>query len=219
LQRAFWREKLSAIVVLEGWDASGIGGSIRRLTARLEPRGYRIRWTHRPRTYETQMPWLWRFWLRIPAFGKIAIFDRSWYGDVILRRVEGEIDRVTHLEQCREINAFERTLADDRYEVVKFFLHISEEEQEQRFQELQADPAKSWMLEEEHWARHESYGQFHDALEETLEHTESAWAPWTVLAATDRYWTRIRIFERLIDRLERRLEAEGRELPPEEEAS
>lgn len=213
LQRACREAEIGTVVVFEGWDAAGKGSSIRRLTQRLEPRAFHLHATRAPRTHEQHMPWLWRFWVKTPSWGKIGIFDRSWYGRVLVERVDG----VTTPEQCERayaaIRGFERMLADDRYEIAKLFLHISQEEQRQRLEALEADPLTAWMVEPEDWQHHEQYAEYTAATELMLEHTETEWAPWTVVEATDRRWCRVRVLATIAERMEAGLRRRGIEPP------
>ena len=137
LEKACWDAKIPTIIVFEGWDAAGKGTSINLLTSRLDPRGFKLYPIQAPRTYETHLPWLWRFWLKIPNYGEMAIFDRSWYGRVLVERVEGLTPMSEWSKGYRDIVDFERTLADDGCLIVKFFLHISQEEQKRRFKKLE----------------------------------------------------------------------------------
>ncbi|MDH3744490.1 MAG: hypothetical protein OES47_05240 [Acidobacteriota bacterium] len=213
LQRACWEAKVATIVVLEGWDAAGKGTAIGKLTQRLEPRGFSLHAIREPRTSETHMPWMWRFWNKVPNWGEIAIFDRSWYGRVMVERVEGLVSKKQWREAYGDIVSFERALSDDRYLVVKFFLHISKQEQKKRFRKLESDPTTSWQVETEDWEHHRKYKKYLVAVEEMLERTESEWGPWTLVEATDRRWTRARIFGTLIRRIEEGLVRHGCEVP------
>ena len=213
LQRACWEEDLATLVVFEGWDAAGKGTTIRKLTQKLEPRGFALHAIREPRTAEMQLPWLWRFWLKLPNWGQMAIFDRSWYGRVLVRRVEGLVDERQWRRSYRDIVSFERALVDDRYTLVKFFLHISKEEQRQRFEKLESNPKTAWQVEPEDWEHHENYDEYRMAVEEMLQHTETEWGPWTLIEATNRYWTRVRVLETLIDAMTAHLENFGIEAP------
>lgn len=212
LQRTCWHQGVSALIAFEGWDAAGKGSTIRALTRRLEPRGFEIHPIREPRTLERQMPWLWRFWLKVPTYGSWAIFDRSWYGRVLIGRVEGLIE-ADWAKTYRQINDFERLLSDDRYVVMKFFLHIDAAEQERRFEALSSDPLTAWQVEDEDWSRHEKYDDYLAATEEMLAATETEWAPWKLIAATNRRWTRVQVFETVIARVEERLTQLGIDLP------
>ena len=213
LQRACRQAELATIVVFEGWDAAGKGTSIRKLTEKLEPRACEVHDIHAPRTYEMQMPWMWRFWTLLPNWGHMAIFDRSWYGRVLIERVEELTPERVCKRSFRDIVLFERALAHGRYLIVKFFLHIDRKEQKRRLKALEADPKVSWMVEPEDWHRHKRYGEYLLATEEMLERTETEWGPWTIVESTDGRWARIKVFETLIRRMEEGLVDVGEPLP------
>ncbi len=213
LQRACWEAELATIIVFEGWDAAGKGTTIRKLTQRLEPRNFSLYAIQEPRTFEKHLPWLWRYWIKVPNWGEIAIFDRSWYGRVLVQRVEGLVTEKQWRRGYRDIVSFERTLADDRYLIVKFFLHISKEEQKNRFESLSEDPMTAWQVEPEDWKHHEEYDDYKLAVEEVLERTETEFGPWTLVEATDKFWTRIKVFRTLITGMEEHLRAHGAEVP------
>lgn len=213
LQRACWENKVATVVVFEGWDAAGKGTAIRKLTQRLEPRGFSLHAIREPRTFELHLPWMWRFWVKIPNWGEIGIFDRSWYGRVLVERVEDLVSKRQVRDGYGDILSFERTLADDRYEIVKFFLHISKDEQRRRFEKLESTPAKSWHVEAEDWEHHENYDEYRLCVEEMLERTESEWGPWTLVEATDRRFARAKVFATLIRRMEEGLVRHGHAVP------
>ena len=211
LEKACWDSKVSSIVVFEGWDAAGKGGAISTLTQRLDPRGFKLYSTQLPRTFEQARPWLWRFWLKVPNRGEMVIFDQSWYGRVMMERVEGIVDEATWKAAYSDIIDFERMLADDGTVIMKFFLHIAKKEQKKRFEKMAKDPLEAWRVTKDDWARHRQYEQYCEAAEEMLERTEAEYAPWTIVEATSRGWARKKIFETIIDALERRL---GKNAPP-----
>jgi polyphosphate kinase 2 (PPK2 family) len=213
LQKACWDAGIPSIILFEGWDAAGKGTSIKALTRRLEPRGFKLYAIQAPRTYETHMPWLWRFWLKLPNYGEIAIFDRSWYGRVLVERVEGLTPEEDWRKAYRDIANFERTIADDGYVVIKFWLHISKEEQRRRFENLEKDPLTAWQVQSEDWEHHRKYDKYLIAVEEMLERTETEWGPWNIVEATDRRWAQVKIFEIVIFRLEEALKERGLALP------
>jgi polyphosphate kinase 2 (PPK2 family) len=215
LEKSCWDAHVPTIIVFEGWDAAGKGTTINLLTSRLDPRGFKLHAVQAPRTYETHLPWLWRFWQKIPNFGEMAIFDRSWYGRVLVERVEGLSSAQEWQKGYRDIASFERTLSDDGYVILKFFLHISKNEQERRFKRLARDPLTAWHVQAEDWDHHEKYDQYVVAIEEMLEHTDTEWGPWTIVEATDRRWSRVRVFQAIIQRLERAITDRGIALPPE----
>jgi polyphosphate kinase 2 (PPK2 family) len=161
------------------------------------------------------MPWLWRFWLKLPNYGEMAIFDRSWYGRVLVERVEGFTAEREWRKAYRDVVDFEHTLADDGYVVCKFFLHISSKEQARRFKLLEKDPLESWHVQPEDWEHHRKYDEYALAVEEMLERTDTEWGPWTIVEATDRRWTRVKILETIVYRLEEALEERGAGLPAE----
>lgn len=205
LQKASWDARLPVIILFEGWDAAGKGTSIQNLTSRLDPRGFKLYPIRAARTYESKRPWLWRFWLKIPGHGEWAIFDRSWYGRTLVERVEELIPERDWRRAYRNIVDFERTLADDGYLIIKFFLHISRKEQKRRFDRLIDDPLTAWQVLPEDWEHHKNYDKWLLAYEETFERTETEWGPWTIVEATDRKFTNVKIFKTIIANLEERL--------------
>ena len=213
LQKACWDADIPSVILFEGWDAAGKGTSINLLTQRLDPRGFKLHAIQAPRTYETHMPWLWRFWLKLPSYGEMAIFDRSWYGRVLVERVEGFTPEEQWRKAYRDIANFERTIADDGCVVMKFYLHISKQEQKKRFKKLEKDPLTAWHVQPEDWEHHRKYNEYVLAIEEMLERTDTEWGPWTIVEATDRRWARVRIFETIVSRLEEAMEARGVSLP------
>jgi polyphosphate kinase 2 (PPK2 family) len=215
LQKACWDASIPSVILFEGWDAAGKGTSINLLTQRLDPRGFKLHAIQAPRTFETHMPWLWRFWQKLPNYGEMGIFDRSWYGRVLVERVEGFTPEDAWRKAYRDIVNFERTIADDGYVIGKFWLHISQEEQAQRFKKLEKDPLESWHVQSEDWEHHHKYDQYVVAIEEMLERTDTEWGPWTIVEATDRRWARVKIFETVIYRLEDAMEKRGVPLPTE----
>ena len=216
LEKSCWDAKIPSIIVFEGWDAAGKGTSINLLTSRLDPRGFQLYPIREARTFEKHLPWLWRFWLKIPNYGEMAIFDRSWYGRVLVERVEGLTPVREWRKGYRDIVGFERTLADDGCVIVKFFLHIDKKEQKRRFKKLEKDPLKSWHVQPEDWEHHRRYKEYVVAIEEMLERTDTEWGPWCIVEATDRRWARVKIFRTIIQRLEEALTERGFELPEQE---
>jgi polyphosphate kinase 2 (PPK2 family) len=202
LQLAASETGLPSLIVFEGWDASGKGTCINELTGRLEPRAFRLYAIREPRTQELHLPWLYRFWERIPNYGQMAIFDRSWYRRVLDERVAKAVPKSEWQKAYRDIVDFERTLADDGCVIVKFFFHISKKEQRHRFRKLEKDPLTCWQVEPEDWKQQRAYDKYLVAVEEMLERTESEWAPWTIVEATNRSWARITAFETIIRALE-----------------
>jgi polyphosphate kinase 2 (PPK2 family) len=218
LQKAAWDAGVPVVILFEGWDASGKGTSIQTLTARLDPRGFKLYPIREARTYEKKRPWLWRFWSKLPGRGEWAIFDRSWYGRVLVERVEGLTPEPEWRRAYRDIVDYERTIADDGYLIVKFWLHISKREQKRRFKRLINDPLTAWHVSAEDWDHHRKYDDYVIAVEEMLERTASEWGPWTIVEATDRYYTHVKIFQTIIAALEERLKNIPGALPPVKDA-
>jgi polyphosphate kinase 2 (PPK2 family) len=212
VEKASWDAGIPVVILFEGWDAAGKGTSIQKLTTPLDPRGFKLYPIRAARTYEKKHPWLWRFWLKLPARGEWAIFDRSWYGRVMVERVEELVPESEWRRAYRDIVDFERTLADDGYVIIKFFMHISKQEQKNRFEKLSKDPLEAWHVTPEDWEHHRRYDDWLLAYEEAFERTESEWGPWTIVEATDRRFTRVKIYQTVIRRLEERLKALGVEL-------
>jgi len=213
LEKACWDARVPSVIVFEGWDAAGKGGAIRTLTSRLDPRGFRLYPIHAPRSLEAQLPWLWRFWNRLPNYGEMAIFDHSWYHRVLVERVEGLVPEKAWRGAYQDIVDFERTISDDGYVLVKLFMHISRDEQARRFRKLEADPLLSWHVQPADWERHRRYDEYRLAVEEMLERTETEWGPWTIVEATNRRWARVKVYKTIIQRLEYELLDRGCELP------
>ena len=214
LQQAAWQANIASVLVFEGWDGAGKSDCVRKVTERLEPRGFRVHYvTRKPRTYERYLPWMWRFWLEIPNYGQMTIFHRSWYRRVMLRRGEGRVDELGWHRAVRDILDFERALTDDGYLLIKFFLHLSKEEREARFKAMEQDPAESWRIGKRSWKHHHRYEDYFALAEEILARTETAAGPWKVIEATDYRWARIAIFQTIVNRLEEAMKARQLPLP------
>lgn len=209
LQKASWDARIPVVILFEGWDAAGKGTTIQALTRRLDPRGFKLYPIRAARTYEKKRPWLWRFWRKIPAYGEWAIFDRSWYGRVLVERVEGLTPKRLWQQAYDDIVDFEHTLADDGTLICKFFLHISKKEQKRRFKKLLSDPMTAWHVAPEDWEHHRKYKKYAQAIEEMLARTETEWGPWTLVPATNRRYTRLAVFTTIIQRLAARLAAQN----------
>jgi polyphosphate:AMP phosphotransferase len=206
LQRNARTGMVPVMIVFEGWDAAGKGTMINRLILALDPRGFNVYPINKPNDEERHRPFLWRFWTRTPDKGRIAIFDRSWYGRVLVERVDTLIDKEEWTRAYDEINQFERQLADDGTLIVKFFLHISKKEQSRRFDKLRSASATAWKVTREDLRHHRQYKKYLKATEEMLEKTSTSWAPWTVIPSHDRRFAAARVFSTIIEALEERLE-------------
>ncbi len=200
-------------VVFEGWDASGKGGCIKRLVAQVDPRHVRVVQFAAPTPDEKRHHFLRRFWPMLPGWGGMAIFDRSWYGRVMVERVEGFATREQWLRAYDEINGFEHTLADEGMILIKFWLHISAEEQMRRFERRQKDPLKIWKLTDEDWRNREKRPQYLEAVEDMLARTDQPQAPWHLVAADDKRHARVEVIRIVIARIEEGMRRWGFEPP------
>jgi polyphosphate kinase 2 (PPK2 family) len=201
-------------VVLEGWDASGKGGAINRLVAPLDPRHVRVRSFAAPTPDELRHHWLWRFWHVLPGWGGMAVFDRSWYGRVLVERVEGLTDADASARAHLEIADFERTLAAEGMVIVKLWLHMSAEEQLKRFEKRKDDPLKAWKLTDEDWRNRGKRDEYTEAVELMFERTSLGEASWTLIEGEQKKWARVRVVETVADALEAGLAEKGRRPPP-----
>jgi polyphosphate kinase 2 (PPK2 family) len=190
------------VIVFEGWDAAGKGGCIRRLTTRLDPRGYKVWPIAAPRDEERRHNWLWRFWRRLPERGEIAIFDRSWYGRVLVERVEGFASKPEWQRAYGEINAFERTLTADGVQLLKFFLHIDKKTQLNRFRQRQDDPVRRYKLGQEDWRNRKRWAQYARATQDMLDRTHRPDGPWMIVPANDKKHARLQVLRAVIRLLE-----------------
>lgn len=211
LEKACWDNGIPSVLIFEGWDSAGKGGCISALTQRLDPRGFKLYTIHEPRTHESNYPWLRRFWLRTPNRGEMVILDHSWYHRVLDERVEKTVAVREWRKAYTDIVEFERMLAADGCVFVKFWFHISREEQRKRFHAIEKDPLEAWRITAKDWKRHEQYGEYLEAAEHMLEMTESGFAPWTIVEATSKYYARKKVFETTIQALEHAL---GDKAPP-----
>ncbi len=188
----------SIVLVFEGWDAAGKGGAIRRLTGLMDPRLYEIHNIAAPDSTERTRNYLWRFWKRIPEKGVIGIFDRSWYGRVMVERVEGFATDAEWSRAYREIQWFEEDLIHSKIKVIKFFIHIDSNTQKTRFESRGNDPLKRWKLTDEDWRNREKWSLYETAIEEMLSKTNFDYAPWVVINGNDKYLARIQVLENFI---------------------
>ena len=210
-QRAARAAGVPVLIVFEGWDAAGKGTLINHLTQALDPRGFVVYPINAPDQTEQLRPWMWRFWADLPAAGSFAIFDRSWYGRVLLERLEGLTPKREWKRAYREIEQFERQLADAGAVIVKFWLHIGKREQRRRFKRLEDDPATAWKVGKDEWKRHRQYDRWLEAVEEILQETSTAYAPWTVVEATQGRFARVKVFETVIQAVGEQLDRRARE--------
>jgi polyphosphate kinase 2 (PPK2 family) len=198
-QIARYLAKRRAILVFEGWDAAGKGGAIRRLTALMDPRGYKVWPIGAPRDAEARQHYLWRFWTRLPEHGEIAVFDRSWYGRVLVERVEGFAKPREWQRAFDEINAFERMLTDDGIELCKFFLHIDRKTQLQRFRERERDPFRRYKIGPEDWRNRSKWRAYERAITDVLDRTHRPDGPWHVIPANDKKYARLAVLRTALE--------------------
>lgn len=198
LQLKIDRDRIPVLVLFEGWDAAGKGGAIKRLTDVLDPRSYQVHPFAKPTDEEAQHHYLWRFWRKLPPKGSIGIFDRSWYGRVLVERVEGLASEIQWQRAYQEINEFEAMLASAGYVLVKFWLHISPEEQLKRFEERETNPFRQYKLTAEDWRNRDKWGLYHVAVNQAISRTSTPAAPWTVIPGNDKYYARVNAIETVI---------------------
>jgi polyphosphate kinase 2 (PPK2 family) len=205
LQQRYYRKKRRTIIVFEGWDAAGKGGAIRRLSEKLDPRGVHV-WPIGPPSAEEQgRHYLYRFWKKLPSPGTWAIFDRSWYGRVLVERVEKLCSKPEWTRAYREIVEFEKMLVDDGICLVKLFLHISKKEQLRRFHEREDNPYKRWKISPEDWRNRRKWSQYAEAIDDMFRETNTTNAPWRAIAGERKWYARTAVCRAVADALERRL--------------
>jgi polyphosphate kinase 2 (PPK2 family) len=192
-------------VLFEGWDASGKGGAIKRLVDHLDPRHVRVVQYAAPTPDELRHQYLLRFADALPGWGGMAVLDRSWYGRVLVERVEGFASPEQWQRAYGEINDYERALSADGMILVKLFMHISDEEQLKRFQAREKNPLKSWKLTDEDWRNREKRSQYQAAIEEMFERTSTDYAPWTAIEAESKRYARVKVIETVCDAIDQRL--------------
>jgi polyphosphate kinase 2 (PPK2 family) len=195
LQLELRNRKIPVVIVVEGWDAAGKGGAIHRLVNKFDPRSYFVHPISAPSQEEKDHHYLWRFWRALPARGRIAVFDRSWYGRVLVERIEGFATQDEWARAFDEIRDFEHQLAVDGHLVIKVFLHISKQEQRQRFARRSANPLKAWKMTDEDYRNRRKWERYEEAIDEMFARTHTRWAPWHVIAANDKRWARIAVQE------------------------
>jgi len=200
-QRKILESKRNVILVFEGPDAAGKGGVIKRITEKLDPRVIRVYAVVKPTEEEYRRHYLWRFWTKFPAHGELAIFDRSWYGRVLVERVEGFCTEKEWRRAYDEINAMEKTLVDGGSVLMKFYLHISKEEQLKRFEQRAADPYKHWKISDEDWRNRRRWKEHIEAAEEMFTQTWTKVAPWTLVESEFKFYARLKVLKTVVKRL------------------
>lgn len=198
IQQAYLHQDRRAVVVFEGWDAAGKGGAIRRMSSVMDPRGFKVWPIAAPDERERRQHYLVRFWSRIPALGEICVFDRSWYGRLLVERVEGFAKPSEWGRAYNEINEFERILVDDGMRIVKIFLYITPEVQAERFRARMEDPLKRWKLSYEDFRNRDRWDDYENAANEMIERTSTSRAPWLVLPANQKRYARVEALEAIV---------------------
>jgi len=200
-------------VLFEGWDASGKGGAIKRLVVQMDPRHVRVVQFPGPTPDEKRHHFLWRFWPRLPGWGGMAVFDRSWYGRVLVERVEELASREQWLRAYDEINGFEKTLVDEGMILVKLWLQISDDEQLKRFERREKDPLKRWKLSDEDWRNRKKRPAYEEAVEDMIARTDQPYAPWDLIEGDSKRYARVKVIETVIERIEKGMRRVGIEPP------
>ncbi len=202
LHGKIYKKRIPVVIAFEGWDAAGKGGAIKRLGAAFDPRGYEAVPVAAPEKYELERHYLWRFWRKLPKTGHITIFDRTWYGRVMVEKLEGLTPEARCAMAYREIDEFERELTRSGVVLIKFWMQIDKDEQLKRFNERMENPEKQWKITDEDWRNREKWDLYESAVNEMLEKTSTAYAPWTIVESNDKLYARIKVMNTVIDRLE-----------------
>lgn len=205
LHNKIYRKRIPIIIAYEGWDAAGKGGNIKRLTSALDPRGFEVHPIASPEPHEKARHYLWRFYHRLPKDGHIAIFDRTWYGRVMVERLEGFCSENDWKRAYNEINEFERELSDWGAIVIKFWVHIDKDTQLARFTERQNTPEKQWKITEEDWRNREKWDAYEEAVDEMIAKTSTENAPWFIIQSNNKYYARLQAISTVIDEIEKRV--------------
>lgn len=201
------------LVVLEGWDAAGKGGAIKRLVDYLDPRHYRVEQFGVPTYDEKRHHFLWRFWPVLPGLGGMTVLDRSWYGRVMVERVEGYATEEQWRRAYGEIVDMERGLAAEGTIIVKFWLHMSEDEQLRRFERRRDDPYRAWKLTDDDWRNRDKRAAYSKAIEEMLKRTDHLDAPWHLVSGENKRWARVAVLNEVVDAIESGLRSRGLDVP------
>ncbi len=205
LHNRLYRKRVPVIICYEGWDAAGKGGNIKRITGALDPRGFEVHPIASPEPHEKARHYLWRFWKRLPKTGHIAIFDRTWYGRVMVERLEGFCSENDWRRAYNEINEFEKELYQWGAVIIKFWVHIDKDTQLARFTERQNTPEKQWKITDEDWRNREKWDLYEDAVNEMLKKTSTTYAPWHILQSVDKKYARIQALKIVVEELEKAL--------------
>ena len=205
LQIEMFKAQIPTVICFEGWDAAGKGGAIRRLTAALDPLGFSVHPVSAPNVVERQFHYLWRFWVHLPEAGNIAIFDRTWYGRVMVERIEGFAKDYEWQRAYDEIKDMELQWAEHGFAIAKFWLQIDSDEQLRRFNDRQNDPMKQWKITDEDWRNRDKWDAYEEAVNEMLVRTDTSYAPWTVVEGNNKYYARLKVVKTIVELFEKKL--------------
>lgn len=215
VQQAYFHQNRRAIIVFEGWDASGKGGAIRRMTEKLDPRGFTVHPISAPSPAEQSKHYLQRFQARLPEAGSIAIFDRSWYGRLLVERVEGFASSKEWQRAYQEINEFERSLADDGARIIKIFIHITPDEQLKRFEERLNNPVKRWKLTTEDIRNRSRWPDYEHAIDDMFNYTSTKTVPWHIIQGNHKWFSRIAVLKTVVNQLSKDVDVSPPDINPE----
>ncbi|MEI3337566.1 MAG: polyphosphate:AMP phosphotransferase [Clostridium sp.] len=205
LQNQLYLKRIPVVIAFEGWDAAGKGGAIKRITEKMDPRGYNVNPIAAPNDIEKEHHYLWRFWTKIPKGGHIGIFDRTWYGRVLVERVENLATENEWKRAYKEMNDMEFHLYNEGTIIIKFWIHIDKEEQAKRFKEREENPEKQWKITSEDWRNREKWDEYLQAINEMLIRTSTNYAPWTIVEGNSKYYARVKVIETIVKVLEEKL--------------
>ena len=200
------------VLVFEGWDAAGKGGGIKRIAQAMNPRYYRVIPVGAPTNFELNYHYLWRFMDGVPSCGKTSVFDRSWYGRVLVERIEKLNTEEEWKRAYSEINSFEKAMTDSGIIIIKFWMHISKDRQYERFMARSENSLKQWKLTDEDWRNREKWDEYYNAVNEMIEKTSTKDAPWVIVESNDKYYARIKILKTVIKRIKKELGEEIKEI-------
>ncbi|MFJ8237572.1 polyphosphate kinase 2 family protein [Ureibacillus sp. NPDC094379] len=209
IQQLLFKNNIGLVLAFEGMDAAGKGGAIKRLTERLDPRGYIVHPISAPNPMNLKFHYMHRFWTKLPMHGQIGIFDRSWYGRVLVERIEKFASKEEWTRAYDEINQFEKTLTDENYIMLKFWLHVDQEEQLNRFKERETNPYKMWKLTEEDWRNREKFDDYAAAADDMFVRTNRDYAPWVLIGGNNKQHARIIVLKETIKHVEKELGRRG----------
>lgn len=208
-QQFLFNNKIGLILVFEGMDAAGKGGAIKRLTEHVDPRGLVVHPISAPQPHEARYHYMHRFWRKLPQHGQISIFDRSWYGRVLVERIENFATEAEWKRAYDEINQFEKLLTDGDYIIIKYWLHIDADEQLKRFNERAQDPYKAWKLTGEDWRNREKFDLYSEAADEMFAKTDTEQAPWFLIPGNDKLYARVQILKETIAHIKKEVARRG----------